>query len=440
MKSSKLLSAIVLTVIFIIGGLNIFAAPVTPDPGKVIEPIEIATSVIIPCTQGVYVDAGAPTSNMNAFDYNYIRVGKGTEFLYEREGLLLFDNIAESQGGLLPEGAEITKAVVRLYKNDEETGTINIRQLTSDFTESTVTWQTKPGVGGIIGSKDLADYDGWHEIEIPVSVVNNWIASPSSNHGISLTHSWSGGFEMSFGSDENKAYRPGLRLNYTGADEVETEEPSVPSDSVACSMSYTVSPESPAPGELVTITVTATDNVALSHVSIMRGYTELARNEATTDDTTSLTVAYSEIAELPSMSYTLMADDIGAPEGIREDITVPVAGSGSGPAVDVDIEWLDVTEVLPEEFRLITEDGQRARITATATDADGIETLSISINGLIHDFDFTGQTSVSRSILWENTDASDTTFSYFAAARDRENIYSSTDPVYIDIAQRMIFG
>ena len=162
------------------------------------------------------------------------------------------------------------------------------------------------------------------------------------------------------------------------------------SRTLPCTLTYSVSPENPRPGEPITITANAADNVALSHVTIMRGTTLLARQEAVGTQTT-LSVSYTETAVLPSMTYTLIADDKADPLPVRKDITVPVTGSGSAPEVRITAEWLDVETVVPERYRLIAGDMQRVLLTATASDPDGIERLTISLNGILHDYTYSGE-------------------------------------------------
>jgi len=164
--------------------------------------------VTIESKSAVYVDEGAPTANLNAIDPNYIRIGESTEFCYQYQTLIRFYPIGESKGGILPDGAVITGAAVRLYKDNNTAGTVNIYGLAGSFDESTVTWNTRPGMFGkgghpiLIGSATLLPTSGWYEINIPEITVENWISSPSTNYGIAVTSSWTSCKYMAFRSDE----------------------------------------------------------------------------------------------------------------------------------------------------------------------------------------------------------------------------------------------
>jgi len=165
----------------------------------------------------------------------------------------------------------------------------------------------------------------------------------------------------------------------------------------------------------------------------MRGYIELARQEASGDSQTTLSVSYTETATLPSMSYTLIADDIADPPPCREDIVVPVSGTGTSPSIEITADW-EIETVVPERYRLIKGDDQTVTITATASDSEGIEYLTIFLNGVPHDFTYGGETSVSETLTWINSELSRTRFYFSANARDMEGNTSTAHGESYDIA------
>ena len=407
-------------------------APAKPPKVPVLGPDPY---VSVYSDSAVYVSEAMPGANYNTYDKNYLRVGLD-EFDYRYESLIRFGNIRHSDGGPLPEDAEITGASLRLYKDSSISASVNVYRLDGSFNENSVTWNTKPAMNAeILASKDLSASSGWYSINIPVSTVEGWADSAGLNYGIAVVPDWTGSKDISFRSDDFSSSRPVLVISYTGSEATPRLSPTpLPEDNTPCRVTYTVEPSNPDPGDLVTITVTATDNQALSYVSIMRGLTVLATENASAYGERELEVSYTETASLPGMGYTIIADDIGDAPGYRNDITVPVAGSGSGPEVDISIEWLDVESVVPERYRLIEGDGQTVRITATASDPDGIDMLTISLNGRYHDFTYSDETSVSETLTWVNNDTARSTFSYYASAKDKEALYSSTDAVYYDIA------
>ncbi|UCG84072.1 MAG: hypothetical protein JSW38_04440, partial [Dehalococcoidia bacterium] len=193
----------------------------------------------------------------------------------------------------------------------------------------------------------------------------------------------------------------------------------------------------------MTITATATDNQGLIYLSLQRGLIELARQDATTMDQTILQVSYTQVATMPSLQFSIVADDFGTAPARWIEVNLPVGGTGTLPVVTVDAEF-EIREVVPERYQLIKNDGQTVTVTATATDPDGIEYMTIFINGIANDFVYGGDTSVSETVTWVNDEPSRTRFYYYASARDREGSYVTADGASYDIAQpedlRMIWA
>jgi len=386
--------------------------------------------VTIQSSKSVYVDEGTPTANMNTYDANYLRVGRGAEFGYRQQTFVEWSPIAQAQGGALPTGATVTGAKMRLYKDNTTGGSVGIYRPIAAWSETTLTWNNKPalfGKGGFptaMTTLTLAATKGWVEISLPVSLIELWIDTPTQNYGISVMANWTALASMALRSDEYASYRPQLVLTYLGGPPP-TPPPPPPTDTVPCVLTYAVDPPTPRVGQPVTVTVQGTDNQAMSYVAIMRGLSQLARRDAVCTSEISLAVSHTETATLPNLTYTLLADDLGDATARRVDIVVPVTGSGSAPAVTVTATW-EIQEVVPERYRLIEGDGQTVTVTATASDPDGIQQLTISVNSVPHDFTYlAGATSVSESVTWTNVDRSKTHFSFAASARDREGLYAT---------------
>jgi len=66
-------------------------------------------------------------------------------------------------------------------------------------------------------------------------------------------------------------------------------------------------------------------------------------------------------------------------------LIVEVEGTGSDPIVNLDIEF-EEENAIPSKHRLLPMDGQRIEITATATDPDGIDFMTITCDGIPIDF------------------------------------------------------
>lgn len=401
----------------------------TTDPAA-LPPTEV--SVNVKANKAVYIDEENPITNMNSGAQRaHLRVGTSPEFGYKQWTLLSFYPVKKSQGGLLPNDAEITRAKIKMYKESGAAGTVSIHTVGDDFNEGTVNWNTKPHMSaGDYGSASVPAANGWCYLDMPVSLVNDAL---NFNRAVraALHPTWTNANKsVSFHSNEHPSLGPVLVIYYKGkaappgATPAPTPAPTppapAPGDTTPCTLSYTVTPTNPRPGQRVTITARATDNQAMYYLTIMRGSAELARRDAASGQR-ELEVSYSENAQLPSLSYQIFADDLSpSASPVGRTVTVPVTGSGTAPTVTVTAEWVDVERVIPDRYRLIKNDGQRVRITAEASDPDGIQNLYIFINGRDHPFTYTGQTSVSQTVEWVNNNPTRTRFYYYAQARDRE--------------------
>jgi hypothetical protein len=91
----------------------------------------------------------------------------------------------------LPSGVEVTKATLRVYLNVSYDApgnfhTVTAYRATSGWTESGVTWNTKPAFAEAYGSKSIP-HAAWGEHDIDVTgLVKGWIDGSFANHGIML--------------------------------------------------------------------------------------------------------------------------------------------------------------------------------------------------------------------------------------------------------------
>jgi len=405
----------------------------TPEPALPATEYEVE----IPCQVGVFVDEMNPTTNNNgAMQGDYLRVGTSTEFCGQYWTLLDIGPIAESDGGLLPDDATIVEAKIKIRKESGPSDTIKVYGLQTAFNEGTATWNNKPSRhNSPTANTTVPSSNGWTYLNIPEFVLTDAI---DYSHGlrVALCPTWTTcSRSISFYSDEH-TYRPSLVITYIGTEPEPTPTPDPTVDDYEpCNLQVTWSPSIPSPGQEVTVTATATDNEEMRYVAIYRGSVELARRDATSGQD-SLSVSYTEEAELPAMSYLVAAKDASPhTTQVLQSLTVPVRGTGTAPEVAVDIDW-EIEEVLPERYRLIREDGQVATITCTATDPEGIDYMDIQCTGMgaLH-IDGGGRQTVTGEFEWVNDDPGATTFSCRLSAVDLEGNYASTDPDYIDIVR-----
>ena len=92
--------------------------------------------------------------------------------------------------GLLPAGttsAQVSRAVLRLYVNRLDTvGLVNLQPITSSWQESNVTYATIPTLAAAAQVVNVTQSGAYVAVDV-TSLVQGWIANPSTNHGLALT-------------------------------------------------------------------------------------------------------------------------------------------------------------------------------------------------------------------------------------------------------------
>ncbi|SFS09559.1 TGF-beta propeptide [Granulicella pectinivorans] len=123
-----------------------------------------------------HVSSAQPT--VNAGGLSNLTVGGGYTTL------LQFDL------GLLPAGttsAQVSRAILRLYVNRLDTaGLVSLQPVTSAWQESSVTYATIPTLGTAVQTVNVTQAEAYLAIDV-TSLVQGWIASPTTNNGFALT-------------------------------------------------------------------------------------------------------------------------------------------------------------------------------------------------------------------------------------------------------------
>ena len=386
-----------------------------------------------------YVSEEQPNSNFNSgTEKYYLMTGEGAEFLYNYLSFVKFSSID------LPEDAEIQEAEIGLYlPSNPENIPVKMYYVREPWFESTITWNNKPlykvysKITGLIDTITIST-TGWHYWDA-TSLVEDWVDGTKSNYGVAFESLE--GEDLRFYSDDSSYYKPRLRITYLSSDG-ESEEPpeEPPEDTVPCAIEYTVSPENPQSGDTVSISVNATDDVAMEYISIQKGGVEVEYCEAISNETT-LLCSYSEVFSTPgNFSFSIFADDKGAESAVGVTFYVDVQGTGSNPVVTLEIEF-DTDDASPAEHRLLPMDGQRVDITATATDPDGIDMMTINYDGMPYDYMYDPpQTEVEETLtLINGVDILDDcsipcTFRYSVRAYDTEDRSTRVEGEDIEVA------
>ena len=372
--------------------------------------------------ESTYVYESLPSTNYNSGSMKYILNIGLDEFEGDYIAFVKFNNID------LPEDAVIEDAKIRLYCSDfgsHPNANIKMYSVDESWDEETINWNNKPDNLEFIYSRNVGA-DGPYDWDA-TDLVEHWLNYPISNYGVSFEEGIQL-FSTPFYSDEVSYYGPRLEIRYQTTSGEEPEPPEEPPvDNTPCEMSYTVTPESPESGDEVTISVTATDDTAMQYISIFKGVSEV--ETCTAEGTvTSLDCSYSEVFTTPgNHSFSIFADDKGAEPPQGKTVYVDIAGSGNDPIVTISASF-EESNAIPSKYCLLPMDGQTIDITATATDPDGIDMMTITFDGTPYDrFYDPPQTSVEETISIVNGDdfledcSPPCTFRYSVRAYDTED-------------------
>ena len=391
-----------------------------PSPG------EKTYSTVLESTSSVYNYEFFPTKNYDSDSYRYYLTVGGDEAEY------LFVSFVKFDLSSLPNDAEILDGEIRLYSSESPSHsfTIDMYPIRENWDESTVSWDSEISYKdispdqGLISSLTVSS-SGWHEWEA-TSVVDEWAGGLRTNYGVAFESSST--YSLRFLSEDSYWYKPQLEILYKTSIGEEPEDPpeEPPEDTTPCEYEYTVTPENPQSGDNVTIEVNATDDVAMQYISIQKGGEEVEYCEATGTQT-ELSCTYSEVLTAGNYTFIISADDKGGEPGQGETFYVDVAGTGSDPIVELEIEF-EHDDATPANHCLLPMDGQRIDIKATATDPDGIDFMTITVDGIPVDFTFDPpQTEIERWVSVENGNdilddcSAPCTLRYSARAYDTED-------------------
>ncbi len=333
----------------------------------------------------VYINEENPSLNYNTGTNKYYLDIQQDEFTYQRVSYVKFDLSS------LPDDAEVLDAEIHLYSiaAPDAPSTVKMYRVIGTWIESSVTWNTRASYKDFTKTQGLIDSlvissAGWHEWDA-TSIVEDWLDGSKANNGVA--------FETNenlprFRSDES-AYKPRLYILYQTSSGEEPEDPPEDpvEDTTPCEITYTVTPENPENGDEVTISATATDDIGLEYLTIKEGSIELCSSFAEDDETTTLMCNYTETLFTPGKTFFIEANDLGSSSTQLITLTISVEGTGTNPEVSLYIEF-DTDSTSPDKYRLLPMDGQRVDITATASDPDGIDFMTITYDGMPIDFSY----------------------------------------------------
>ncbi len=128
--------------------------------------------------------------------------------------LLQFD-IAD----MLPSGttaAQVLRARLIVFPDTITTGgTVNLYQVTSAWSESTVTYATKPTVAGTVAATASIGGNNFHYFSV-TPLVQSWITTPASNFGVELQASGTTNIAIDSKENTNTSHQAVLEIDLSG--------------------------------------------------------------------------------------------------------------------------------------------------------------------------------------------------------------------------------
>ncbi|HXQ39537.1 MAG TPA: DNRLRE domain-containing protein, partial [Anaerolineales bacterium] len=207
-----------------------FTPTFTSTPTVTYTPSQTATPGVPACFAGTpngllpsddsYIDGGSPSNNYGADNIFAVRPDNGAD----RRGLVKFDLSS------IPVNANITSATLHLYSQDNKTGqTTSLYRVTSNWSESTVTWQSWTQPGGDFASGTsyftfLPDQNNCMLTMDIASLVRAWVNGTYPNYGLML-YSTGPNHTIKYSSKEDgtASHQPKLDIVYS----VPTHTPTV---------------------------------------------------------------------------------------------------------------------------------------------------------------------------------------------------------------------
>lgn len=156
------------------------------------------------------------TFNEGNFPYFLVNWGGATSSPTSSLGLIQFDLSS------IPVGSTITSATLDLYHefNNGNTKSVQFSEVTSAWSESTVTYNTKPSASGVLLSTPISDSNfGVHRLFDATSIVNDWYGGAAANYGFLVSLNPDAPAWIYFDSKEasDPTQRPLLTVNYAPA-------------------------------------------------------------------------------------------------------------------------------------------------------------------------------------------------------------------------------
>jgi hypothetical protein len=270
--------------------------------------------------QDSYINSSSPDTNYGSSSIMYIQ---NTD---NQPSFIKFSDLTDYIG----KGYTINSAILTIY-SITGSGTINLYRLTSDWDESTITYNNQPSVDGTLITSAARAGSGYNNFTI-TDLVQNWCNETYSNYGVVLKSS-NTGFARTSEYITDSALRPKLYINYTSEIIIETTKTNI--DINTTSITVTRSSTGITTKSDVTI---STSNISLSLNSIFQltksnilintqdiilslGFSTTTTKSNILINTTSITVTRSSTGVTTKSNVTINTSDINLSLGITKVTT-----------------------------------------------------------------------------------------------------------------------
>ena len=287
------------------------------------------------------------------------------EWAYQAYTLLRFDLDD------IPDDAIITQAILWMSPMEGRFAQLELLRVLELWDEDSVTWDNQPSTpsGPHIPNVNDLQMFRWDA----TAFVNNWWTGGYSNYGIMIVpYTTDYYYALSFHDrlDCEWTTWPRIDLTYEGSPPPDWDPPDSPDDNEVPSISISISPPNPGPGDIVHITADASDDVGLRWMRLSVTNPSLVEEWDTEELLGETSHTFSIVRQFPMGPHNVIAEvrDVSGKYNSISD-SFEVVGTGTEPELTISSTPSDVWP----------EDGKFINVTVTASDPEGIQYLVIGV-------------------------------------------------------------
>ena len=318
-----------------------------------------------------YIDSLPGMEAKNHGNEGCLKVARESgEWAYQAYTLLGFDLDD------IPDDATITQAILWMSPIEGRFAQLELLRVLELWDEDSVTWDNQPSTpsGPHIPNVNDLQMFRWDV----TAFVKNWWTGGYSNYGIMIVpYTTDYYYTLSFHDrlDCEWTTWPRIDLTYEGSPPPDWDPPDSPDDNEVPSISISISPPNPGPGDIVHVTADASDDVGLRWMRLSVTNPSLVEEWDTEELLGETPHTLSIVRQFPMGPHNVIAEarDVSGKYNSISD-SFEVVGTGTEPELTISTTPLDVWP----------EDGKTIAITVTASDPEGIRFLKVGMeNGFV---------------------------------------------------------